>query len=250
MRRRTLICVSFAVALHAAAFFAVDRFWFLAATPPPAVDRYSVIELLQDVPDPVAEPVVRAAVVPAPQLVPVLEPEKQPEPKSEKKIESESEPPSELEPPTLVQPDFVVFAPKAAMVVAVVTQIASAPSSSNFLQVKAAAVTSSVNYSTGANDHPFTVPVATPATYLTKRKLDYPAYANLKKQEGDVLLAVDVSANGRPTRVEVETSSGFKSLDEAAVAGVRRYFRFKPAQLDGKPVATRVQVPVQFRLGD
>ena len=76
----------------------------------------------------------------------------------------------------------------------------------------------------------------------------YPALARRRRQEGVVLLAVQVDAAGRPETVEVQVSSGFASLDEAAVAAVRSW-EFEPGRLGGEPVPSRVEVPIEFQLG-
>lgn len=78
---------------------------------------------------------------------------------------------------------------------------------------------------------------------------EYPASAKRLRQEGVVLLVVEVSAGGRPLAVSVARSSGVASLDEAAVRGVRRW-RFDPARTAGLPVASRVEVPIRFSLSD
>jgi protein TonB len=75
----------------------------------------------------------------------------------------------------------------------------------------------------------------------------YPALARRRRQEGVVLLAVLVDAAGRPESVEVQSSSGFASLDDAAVAAVKDW-EFEPGRRDGEPVASRVEVPIQFQL--
>lgn len=75
----------------------------------------------------------------------------------------------------------------------------------------------------------------------------YPAAARRAKQEGRVLLAVVVSAQGRALSVALKQSSGFPLLDEAALAGVKSW-RFKPARLAGIAVETAVDVPIRFQL--
>jgi protein TonB len=76
----------------------------------------------------------------------------------------------------------------------------------------------------------------------------YPAIARRRRQQGLVLLAVEVDASGSPTAVEVQASSGFAALDAAAVAAVKEW-EFEPGRLDGAPVASRVEVPIRFELG-
>ncbi len=54
-------------------------------------------------------------------------------------------------------------------------------------------------------------------------------------------------SEGRPTKVEVARSSGHSSLDRAALRAVKKWV-FTPAKRGKRPVASRVQVPVTFRL--
>ena len=255
MRRRTLICVSFALALHGAAFFALDRYWFLASAHRPLAARDSVIELVPFMPDPVALPVALAAAVLPPLPAPVAEPEPQPEPKPETKIEPKLEPETEVKAEPVVQSDPAPSEPATVTVVASVSSAVllssvSAIAPVNTAPVNVAPVIAAVNPFSVGNTAPSTTPMGTPPAYLRKPKPSYPASARLKRQEGVVLLAVEVGANGKPLRVEVEKSSGFKSLDEAALTDILRRGSFEPARLDGVPVAARVQVPVRFQLDD
>jgi protein TonB len=77
----------------------------------------------------------------------------------------------------------------------------------------------------------------------------YPTEARRLRQQGQVLLSVDVSAEGRAVGVALKQSSGFPLLDQAAMAAVRRW-SFEPARVGGLPVASRAEVPVRFRLGE
>ncbi|MSR42796.1 MAG: energy transducer TonB [Pedosphaera sp.] len=75
----------------------------------------------------------------------------------------------------------------------------------------------------------------------------YPAAARREKLEGLVLLRVEVSEEGTALKVEVEQSSGHKSLDTAAVDAVQRW-HFEPARAAGRAVKARAQVPIRFKL--
>jgi protein TonB len=83
--------------------------------------------------------------------------------------------------------------------------------------------------------------------YRFNPKPVYPAEARRLKQQGRVLLTVEVNAAGRPTSVTLKSSSGVPALDSAALSAVRRW-SFEPARAAGLPVASRVEVPVQFAL--
>jgi protein TonB len=85
------------------------------------------------------------------------------------------------------------------------------------------------------------------ARYLSNPKPEYPAEARRERQEGVVLVSIEVGANGRAGEVSLGRSSGFPLLDEAAVEAVRRW-SFAPAEEAGVPVSSRVEVPVRFSL--
>jgi len=74
----------------------------------------------------------------------------------------------------------------------------------------------------------------------------YPSESKLNNEQGQVLLQVMTSPDGRPTRVEVKQTSGFQRLDQAAVATVKQW-RFKP--LGDAAATTWREVPITFRLG-
>lgn len=60
-------------------------------------------------------------------------------------------------------------------------------------------------------------------------------------------MRVVVSAEGGCESAQIAVSSGTPSLDEAALAAIRRW-RFAPKRVSGGSVATTILVPVTFRL--
>jgi protein TonB len=92
-------------------------------------------------------------------------------------------------------------------------------------------------------------PVSSEARYLSNPRPDYPEEARQMRQQGVVLVNVEVDADGRAGEVSVSRSSGYPQLDEAAVRAVRRW-RFEPARAGGLPVSSRVEVPVRFSLSE
>ena len=76
----------------------------------------------------------------------------------------------------------------------------------------------------------------------------YPRDALRDGVEGTVLLKVLVDVDGRPLDVQVERSSGNRSLDRAARDQVLQRWRFRPAMQDGRAVQAIGLVPVDFRL--
>jgi protein TonB len=67
------------------------------------------------------------------------------------------------------------------------------------------------------------------------------------RQQGVVVVSVEVGADGHASDVSVSRSSGFPELDEAAVRAVRRW-KFEPARSAGLPVKSHVEIPVRFSL--
>ncbi|MGH8048175.1 MAG: TonB family protein [Chthoniobacterales bacterium] len=88
---------------------------------------------------------------------------------------------------------------------------------------------------------------STKPQYLSNPAPEYPASSRATGEHGEVMLRVEVDAKGRPASVGIFHSSGYQALDNAAVRAVKRW-RFKPATVGGIPVATTINVPVQFQL--
>ncbi len=75
----------------------------------------------------------------------------------------------------------------------------------------------------------------------------YPLSARRLGQQGLVKVQADIDADGVVISCLVATSSGFASLDNAAVDAVRST-RFMPAVKNGRPVKSKLIVPIRFRL--
>ena len=65
--------------------------------------------------------------------------------------------------------------------------------------------------------------------------------------QGTTILIVSIDANGAVLDVEVEKSSGNRNLDREAQKAAKRW-RFNPEVKNGQKVASRVRVPVEFKL--
>jgi TonB family protein len=91
-----------------------------------------------------------------------------------------------------------------------------------FSQVlKVSALTAVVALATVANA------AEAPATYTksvmeqVSKQVEYPKMAKMRHQEGAALIAISMGANGTPTSATIEKSSGFQSLDDAALNAVK-----------------------------
>lgn len=85
------------------------------------------------------------------------------------------------------------------------------------------------------------------ADYLNNPPPVYPALARRLGEQGRVMLRVLVHADGTPTDVTINRSSGSWRLDRAALEAVRQW-RFVPARRGDTPVAAPVLVPIAFTL--
>jgi len=83
--------------------------------------------------------------------------------------------------------------------------------------------------------------------YQRNRQPEYPSRARRRGLSGTVMLRVLVDVTGRVAELGVERSSGYSSLDQAALKAVQQWL-FSPATEDGVPVAMWVSVPITFRL--
>lgn len=73
----------------------------------------------------------------------------------------------------------------------------------------------------------------------------YPDEAAAKGIGGKVMLLVDIDANGRPSQVLVESAQPAGVFDAVTVEAARQW-RFQPEMKDGKPIPSRIRVPVTF----
>jgi TonB family protein len=94
-------------------------------------------------------------------------------------------------------------------------------------------------YTPGAGGVSQPVPIFTP-------EAEFSDEARRQKYEGVCPISVIIDAQGNPQNPRVVRRLGM-GLDEKALQAVMKY-RFRPARKDGKPVAVRISVMVNFRL--
>jgi TonB family protein len=73
----------------------------------------------------------------------------------------------------------------------------------------------------------------------------YPKDALAQHINGKVVLLIDIDAQGNPTNVVVDRSEPPGVFDQVSIDAARKW-KFQPAMKDGRPVAGRISVPVQF----
>lgn len=75
----------------------------------------------------------------------------------------------------------------------------------------------------------------------------YPPEAIRRNQEGSVLVGFDIDESGKVVNGKVVQSSGYESLDNAALASTSAR-TFKPATAGGKPVACHNEIRMVWKL--
>lgn len=212
--RRSAPYLLLAIALHAAVLFYPLRMvsGMLKATPPLS----ATLKMEQAAPAPVVEP---AKVLPSPPPVASTSRRERPVPKPRTVIAMT---PEQAAPSAVfTAPAPTVSQPPAAPVTPVVTNPAPATFS----------------------------PPRFEAAYLHNPRPNYPAVSRRLGEEGKVLLRVLVSPDGRATAVDLEKSSNFERLDEAARQAVAQW-RFVPAKRGDETVEATIIIPLVFRLED
>ena len=76
---------------------------------------------------------------------------------------------------------------------------------------------------------------------------EYPKGARQRGEQGNVVLEIEVGADGTCAAAKVASSSGFAELDDAAVKAVRAA-RFSPAKAGGCAVSSTARLTLTFRL--
>jgi periplasmic protein TonB len=246
--------------LHAAALAGLVAF-MQRIIPPPASQEVSVAMLFEPVqPEVVASPARDViAEPPVTEQAPPSEPPPEPaaaDAGAPAPAQAQPEPPAEPVEPQPVEPQIALPEPKADRAPA---PTPLAPPATRPPARRVATVRPPAQQDT----RPSTAPVATPAAASiapllpahpvagmeSDRPPAYPESARRRGQQGRVLLRVNVSADGLPLTISVAQSSGFASLDSAAVAAVQKW-RFVPASRGGVPEPAVAEWQVRFRLTD
>ncbi|MBN1448003.1 MAG: TonB family protein [Bacteroidetes bacterium] len=91
------------------------------------------------------------------------------------------------------------------------------------------------------------IPTDASAALLEPLEVIYPDSAMRRGWEGVAIIAAWIDRRGDVAYAELAESSGHAMLDSVALTAVLSGY-FKAAQRDGQPVASRMSIPVEFRL--
>ncbi|MDD5088762.1 MAG: energy transducer TonB [bacterium] len=86
----------------------------------------------------------------------------------------------------------------------------------------------------------------TPPAPLTAISPEYPEAARQAGIAGKVLVTIQITADGTASNPKV-LQGVREDLDQAAINALK-VVRWTPAQINGKPVACEIVVPIQFKL--
>ncbi|HEV7606075.1 MAG TPA: energy transducer TonB [Steroidobacteraceae bacterium] len=90
-----------------------------------------------------------------------------------------------------------------------------------------------------------TPPLVESIEYLHAVKPVFPRESQRKHEYGTVLVRVLVDILGRPAQLQIERTSGYERLDNAALRCVEQ-FRFRPHEVNGVAQPAQVLIPVGF----
>jgi periplasmic protein TonB len=76
----------------------------------------------------------------------------------------------------------------------------------------------------------------------------YPAESRRRGEQGLVVLLVLVEADGQPSEIKLEQSSGHDRLDQAAIDGARHNLHYIAGTVDGKPERMWLRYRYNFQL--
>lgn len=82
---------------------------------------------------------------------------------------------------------------------------------------------------------------------ISDTDLDYPLSAQLKRIEGEVVLGVFVSKDGKAQEVRLLQSSDYEELDDAAIK-FAEVTQFEPGMVDGEPIGTWTKLLLRYKL--
>ncbi len=190
------------------------------------------------------EPKPESEPAPAPTPTPTPEPEPESEPRSDPQSEAQSEPqpepvsiPTPEEPRSTLKPDIT---PTIAPTPPPAPTRAKSQASGD--PGKAAGP---VQESIEPPVLPLTLAHVDP-NYLHRPNPVYPALSKRLREEGTVLLRVNLDAQGIVLDLTIEKSSSFQRLDQAALEAVKQW-RFIPAKRGQAALPSTALVPIEFK---
>ena len=81
-----------------------------------------------------------------------------------------------------------------------------------------------------------------------KKTIKYPKIAKDRNQSGRVLISLSLRTNGNLEDINIEKSSGFKSLDQSAINSIKKLSEFASAPFESKNKLFTFILPINYEL--
>lgn len=164
------------------------------------------------------------------------------EPEATPAVTSPTAPPA---PPTLTEPAPVSPPSTSPQTTAPVSPSPS-PATREAVKSGSSGSSSHTKLTPSANDSLPTTPAQVDPDYLHRPNPVYPAVSKRLREAGTVLLRVSLDAKGEVRDIDIQTTSAYQRLDQAAMEAVRQW-RFVPATRGQQAIASTVLVPIEFK---
>ena len=84
--------------------------------------------------------------------------------------------------------------------------------------------------------------------FQIKKIIKYPKIAKERNQSGRVLISLSLRPNGNLEDINIEKSSGFKSLDQSAINSIKKLSEFASAPFESKNKLFTFILPINYEL--
>ena len=84
--------------------------------------------------------------------------------------------------------------------------------------------------------------------FQIKKIIKYPKIAKDRNQSGRVLISLSLRTNGNLEDINIESSSGFKSLDQSAINSIKKLNKFVSAPFEIKNKLFTFILPINYEL--
>ncbi|MBW1616924.1 MAG: energy transducer TonB [Deltaproteobacteria bacterium] len=89
----------------------------------------------------------------------------------------------------------------------------------------------------------------TPPVYKHTPAPPYPKLAKKRGRQGTAIINALIDINGKVKEINISKTSGYQTLDNAAIKAVKKWL-FIPAAIGNKKIEMRVRIPVKFEISD
>ena len=209
----------------------------------------------EETPSPEPEPRPQSDPEPAPKPEPESTPDSESKPESEPQpvTQPETQPETQAEPPLEPEPVSIPtpLEPRSGVETGITPAVKPTPPppaqtrAKNDAMADSGKPASSMQQITEAPVLPLTAAYVDP-NYLHRPNPVYPTLSKRLREEGTVVLRVNLDTQGNVLDITIEKSSSFQRLDQAALEAVKQW-RFVPAKRGQVAMPSSALVPIEFK---